>query len=88
MDPTTPLELAELTGDRGLLSRLAERTGGRYFNYRTISELETLVDAIPTDPQVLTEVKTIEVWDGMTFLMIFLVLVSVELSLRKWWGLL
>jgi hypothetical protein len=82
------LEDKDTSADLEAMQQLAERTGGRYFNYRTISELETLVDAIPTDPQVLTEVKTIEVWDGMTFLMIFLVLVSVELSLRKWWGLL
>ncbi len=70
------------------MQKLAEQTGGQYYDYRTMSELESLANAIPTDPLIITEVKTIEVWDGLTFLMIFLVLVSGELCLRKWWGLL
>ncbi len=82
------LENKDTGADLEAMQKLAERTGGQYYNYRTMSDLESLVDEIPTNPQVLTEVKTTEVWDGMTFLAIFLVLVSVELCLRKWWGLL
>ncbi|MDA1017937.1 MAG: hypothetical protein O3A00_26200, partial [Planctomycetota bacterium] len=82
------LEDKDTSANLEAMKQLSERTGGRHYNYRTMSELDSLVDAIPIDPQILTEVKTIEVWDGMTFLVIFLVLVSVELSLRKWWGLL
>ncbi len=82
------LEDKDTSADLEAMQQLAERTGGKHYNYRTMNELESLVDVIPTDPLILTEVKTIEVWDGLTFLIIFLVLVSVELSLRKWWGLL
>ncbi|MFT7642152.1 MAG: hypothetical protein ACI9G1_003909, partial [Pirellulaceae bacterium] len=82
------LEDKDTSADLESMQQLSERTGGKYFNYRTMVELDSLVAAIPTNPQIITEIKTIEVWDGMTFLLIFLVLVSIELSLRKWWGLL
>jgi hypothetical protein len=82
------LEDKETSADLEAMQQLAERTGGKHYNYRTISELESLIAVIPTDPLVLTEVKTIEIWDGTTFLVIFLVLVSLELCLRKLWGLL
>lgn len=82
------LEHKDTSADLEAMKQLAERTGGQHYNYRTMSDLEALVDVIPTDPLILTEVRTIEVWDGLTFLLIFLMLVSVELSLRKWWGLL
>ncbi|MFT5525905.1 MAG: putative membrane protein, partial [Pirellulaceae bacterium] len=82
------LEDKDTSADLESMQQLSERTGGKYFNYRTMVELDSLLAAIPTNPQIITEIKTIEVWDGMTFLLIFLVLVSIELSLRKWWGLL
>lgn len=82
------LEDKDTSADLEAMQQLADQTGGLHYNYRTMDQLESLVDKIPTDPQILTEVKTIEVWDGVTFLVIFLVLVSIELSLRKWWGLL
>ena len=82
------LEDKETSADLEAMQQLAERTCGKHYNYRTISELESLIAVIPTDPLVLTEVKTIEIWDGTTFLVIFLVLVSLELCLRKLWGLL
>ena len=40
------------------------------------------------EPQVLTEEVLVEVWDGVGFLVLFLVLISAEWCLRKWWGLL
>lgn len=82
------LEDKDTSADLEAMQQLAERTGGQHYNYRTMNDLQSLVDVIPTEPLILTQVRTIEVWDGMTFLVIFLVLVSVELSLRKWWGLL
>jgi uncharacterized membrane protein len=82
------LEAIDTSADLAGMQRLAEQTGGRYFDYHTMNELASLADEIPPDPQVLTEVTVREVWDGTLFLTIFLVLVSSELSLRKWWGLL
>jgi hypothetical protein len=81
-------EDADTSADLKAMEALAQRTGGLYFDYRTMSDLDSLVAAIPSDPQVLTEVKVIEVWDGLTFLAVFVVLACAELSLRKWWGLL
>lgn len=70
------------------MQNIAEETGGLHYNYRTMGDLKNLPNAIPADPLVIEKTRTIEVWDGLTFLFIFLVLVSGELCLRKWWGLL
>lgn len=82
------LEEADTSADLKGLEALAGRTGGRSYDYRTMHDLDALIEAIPTEPQVLTETSVEEVWDGTTFLLLFLALVSTELSLRKWWGLL
>ena len=82
------LEDADTSADLKALAALADRTGGRALDYRTMTQLDALVKAISTEPQVLTETITQEVWDGTVFLLLFLVLASTELSLRKWWGLL
>ena len=67
---------------------LAEQTGGRSLDYRTMNGLDELIASIPTEPQILRSTRVEELWDGQAFLLLFLVLVSSELSLRKWWGLL
>lgn len=82
------LEDADTSADLQAMAGLAQRTGGLYFDYHNMSDLDSLVAAIPTEPQVRTETVTEEVWDGWTLLTLFLVLAAVELSLRKWWGLL
>jgi hypothetical protein len=70
------------------MKALAEKTGGTYFDYRNMSKLDELVESIPTDPQILSEETMVEVWDGTAFLVLFLVLIGAEWSLRKLWGLL
>lgn len=82
------LENIDTSADLPAMQQVANTTGGLYFDYHTIGQLESLAAAIPADPQVLTETITEEVWDGWILLALFLVLVSIELSLRKWWGLL
>jgi len=47
-----------------------------------------LAEAIPTDPQIILKDEVIEVWDGLIALLPFLLLVTVEWSLRKLWGVL
>lgn len=83
-----PLEDRDTSADLDGMKELAQATGGKYFDYRNMKEIETLADSIPKAPQILTQTVTVEVWDGTVFLFLFLSLVCAEWSLRKWWGLL
>lgn len=82
------LENKDTSANLEAMRELAEATGGKYYDYRNMNEVNSLPNAIPDDPQILTESLLIEVWDGWTLLCLFLVLVSSEWCLRKWWGLL
>jgi hypothetical protein len=82
------LEAKDTSADLDAMKDLAAKTGGEYLDYRNMAELDTLVEAIPADPQILSEEIRIEVWDGTAFLILFLALIGTEWSLRKLWGLL
>ena len=82
------LEARKTSADLAAMKALADRTGGTYLDYRNMADLDALLAAIPTDPQILTSQRLMEVWDGLGFLMLFLVLIGSEWSLRKLWGLL
>jgi hypothetical protein len=82
------LENVDTSADLAAMKQLSEATGGQYFDYHNMSKLADLVAAIPADPQVIRRQVVFEVWDGWTFLAIFLVMVSAEWCLRKLWGLL
>jgi len=82
------LEAKDTRADLEAMKSLAEKTGGKYFDYRNMSRLDELAEAIPADAQVLTEEVLVEVWDGAAFLVLFLALIGTEWSLRKLWGLL
>jgi len=82
------LEARKTSADLAAMKALADRTGGMYLDYRNMADLDALLAAIPTDPQILTSERLMEVWDGLGFLMLFLVLIGSEWSLRKLWGLL
>jgi hypothetical protein len=74
----------------------AAATNGVSTTYRTIGEVDTLAEKIPTERQTLEKTVTKEVvfdWVGgvpsfVVFFALFVVLISSEWSLRKWWGLL
>ncbi len=83
-----PLEDRDTSADLEGMKDLADRTGGKYFDYRNMKDLDQLPVAIPKDPQIQTQNVVVEVWDGSIFLALFLVLACAEWSLRKWWGLL
>ena len=53
-----------------------------------MGNLNELIAAIPSAPQVLSQEVLVEAWDGTFFLLLFLVLIGAEWSLRKLWGLL
>ncbi|MCX7804671.1 MAG: VWA domain-containing protein [Planctomycetota bacterium] len=82
------LEFRDTSGDLDAMRELASQTGGKYFDYRNMGEIEELAAAIPPDPQVLSKESQVEVWDGTTFFLLFLILIGAEWSLRKLWGLL
>jgi uncharacterized membrane protein len=82
------LENKDTSGDLEAMKALAAQTGGKYFDYRNMGSLDELVAAIPPAPQVLSQEVLVEAWDGTTFLLLFLVLIGAEWSLRKLWGLL
>ena len=54
----------------------------------TSGEARARYESLRAAQEILRRQVVIEVWDGLTFLLIFLALVSAEWSLRKWWGLL
>jgi uncharacterized membrane protein len=82
------LEQKDTSGDLQAMRTLAQRTGGRYFDYKNMQELASVVAAIPKEQQILRKSVLVEIWDGTGFLLVFLILIGGEWSLRKWWGLL
>ncbi len=82
------LEDRDTSSDLEAMELLAETTGGISINYKNMSSLNTIAQAIPKEPQKLVKDLTEEVWDSTSFLLLFLVLICFEWCLRKWWGLL
>jgi uncharacterized membrane protein len=82
------LEAKDTSADLEGMKKLAEQTKGKYIDYNNMGNLDELIKAIPTDPQVLSQEILVELWDGTGFLVLFLVLIGAEWSLRKLWGLL
>ena len=82
------LEAKDTRADLAAMKTLAEKTQGTTYDYRNMDRIDELIDAIPTDPQILSEETRVEVWDGTPFLLLFLVLIGAEWCLRKLWGLL
>lgn len=82
------LEQKDTSGDLEGMRELADSTGGKYYDYHNMKEIDSLVDEIPSEPQVLRKTSMVEIWDTTWLLMLFLCLVATEWSLRKWWGLL
>ncbi len=82
------LENKDTSADLEAMRNLAEETGGLYFDYRNMGTVDSLIEAIPSDPQILIEQILLEIWDGWALLAVFLCFVSAEWCLRKWWGLL
>ncbi|MHC4915703.1 MAG: DUF7408 domain-containing protein [Planctomycetota bacterium] len=82
------LEAKDTSADLEGMKDLAEATGGQYYDYRNMGSIEELAEQIPSDPQVLSKPIRVELWDGTVFLLLFMILVGCEWSLRKLWGLL
>lgn len=82
------LEAKDTSADLEAMKDVAEATGGQYFDYRNMGDLESLIESIPADPQIISEQTQTELWDNAVFLILFVLLIGCEWSLRKLWGLL
>lgn len=82
------LEWKDTSSDLDAMKDLAGDTNGEYFDYRNMNEIQSLIDKIPAAPQRISETVLVELWDGLVFLILLIVLLSGEWSLRKLWGLL
>ncbi len=82
------LEAKDTSADLEAMQNLASMTKGEYFDYKNMDKVQTLIEKIPKKPQQITKTILVELWDGLTFLILFLVLICGEWSLRKLWGLL
>jgi uncharacterized membrane protein len=82
------LEDKDTSADIETMKLLAEKTGGKAFDYNNMTTVGSLAKLIPSAEQIITRDKSTEVWDSLPFLLIFIVFICVEWSLRKWWGLL
>ncbi len=84
------LEAKDTSADLKGMKAMAEATGGKYYDYRSLDKaaLDELAKSVSTEPQILTQTIEFEIWDGVPFLVLFLILISAEWSLRKLWGLL
>ena len=82
------LEDKDTSADIETMKLLSEKTGGKAFNYNNMGTVNSLIDAIPKDKQVITRDISTEIWDSLYFLLGFIFLVCLEWCLRKWWGLL
>ena len=84
------LEAVDTRADLDGLRKLAEKTGGKYMDYRSMSReaLQSLAREIPAEKLSIPHETVREVWDTWTILLLVLALLSAEWALRKYWGLL
>jgi len=80
-----PLEMVDPRLQAQTLRRMAEASGGRYFDIRTLPELPAALAGEPLTRQMRREH---ELWDLPIVLIILLVAAGLEWSLRRWWNLL
>ncbi len=85
-----PLQLLNTAANVDAARALTEATGGEMLTYRDLrdEDFDRLAEQVdPTKRQIVTAI-TFQIWDTLPFLVLFLVLICGEWSLRKWWGLL
>jgi hypothetical protein len=75
-------EYFSLRQNRGLLERLAETTGGRYWEP---DQLDQLPDAIQLSRAGITEQEIRPLWDAPAVFLLLLLLKTVEWCLRRRW---
>ena len=84
VDLATPAEQAELSPDRGLLSRLATLTGGKV---AAPSRADRVLEALGPVTEVQIERQEYPIWDSVPLLVLIILTASAEWLLRKKVGL-
>jgi hypothetical protein len=83
---TPRVEFADPRLDRSLLTELARRSEGQYFE---IDELDALTKALPDRSEtIVVPGKPIELWDTSRLLLLLVALLTLEWALRKYFKLL
>ncbi|MFO7898194.1 MAG: VWA domain-containing protein [Planctomycetota bacterium] len=85
-----PIELKNTAANVKVARALAERTGGVNLSHRErrAEDFDRLIEGVDKSKKQMITPVTLQLWDTVPFLVLFLVLISGEWSLRKWWGLL
>lgn len=82
------LEDLDTTADLAGMARLAQQTGGRWYDHTSITNLGELPGTLSPEPQLIPHRTEEDIWDSPLFLLLFVGLVTVEWVLRKKWSLL
>ncbi len=83
------LEERSLRADAELLRTIAQRTGGAFFTADHIHEVESWIARLPNwRPIVTTLTRELRLWHSLWLLLLALVSLSVEWTLRRRWELL
>lgn len=86
MVETPRVEFADPRLNKSLLTELARRTNGKYFE---IDELDAVKDSIPDRREtIVVPGKPIELWDTSRLLLLLVALLTLEWALRKYFKLL
>ncbi len=72
------------------MKKLAEDTGGRYFDHFSLTKdaLKELASEIPSEKLLIPQETVNEIWNSWLVLIALLAFVCAEWSLRKFWGML
>jgi len=84
VDPSTPVEQAELVPDRGLLARMANLTGGAVAEP---SRADRILESLGPPSQVEVERHEFVLWDSWPLLILMVMVATGEWLLRKKGGL-
>ncbi len=82
-------EFKDTTADLASLKETAETTGGMWANHTNISDrLPKFPSSVDTTPQYIPHEKFDDLWDTWYVLLLLIVMTTVELWFRRYWGLL
>ena len=70
--------------DEAALARLANETEGRLV---TLDQLPELFDSIEGRREQRTQIRRVGLWDNRWWVIVMITLLSIEIGLRRWWGL-
>lgn len=77
-------EVESVSPDHEVLGKIARITGGKFY---TTSDMDKLMEDISSALQEKRLIVEYELWDSLPFLMVFVILITMEWILRKKWGL-